>query len=71
VEVMGGGVVAIDLRWVASSNLSWGGGGGCDEYESEVMWGCGGEVLMWMCWVWRRRCVVDIVCDWFSRYGIL
>ncbi|MCI49370.1 hypothetical protein A2U01_0070614 [Trifolium medium] len=32
---------------------------------------CGGEVLLWRCWIWHRRCVVDVVCDWFSRYGFL
>jgi hypothetical protein len=26
----------------------------------------GGGVLMWRCWIWRRRCVVDAVCDWLS-----
>ncbi|MCI26735.1 hypothetical protein A2U01_0047932 [Trifolium medium] len=51
-------VVATDLRWS---------GGGCDGSEMEVMRGCGGEVLTWRCWIWRRRCVVDAVCDWRSK----
>jgi hypothetical protein len=41
--------------------LSWRGGGGCDGYE---MRGCGGEVLIWRCWIGRHWCVVDVVCDW-------
>ncbi|MCH98360.1 hypothetical protein A2U01_0019362, partial [Trifolium medium] len=41
---------------VAATDLSWsGGGGGCDGSELR---GCGGEVLMWRCWIWRRRDVV-------------
>ncbi|MCI67745.1 hypothetical protein A2U01_0089004, partial [Trifolium medium] len=33
---MGGGLVAIDLRWVVASDLRWsGGGGGCEGSESE------------------------------------
>ncbi|MCI48463.1 hypothetical protein A2U01_0069706, partial [Trifolium medium] len=30
------------------------------------MRGCGGEVLTWRCWIWRRHCVVDVVCYWLS-----
>ncbi|PNX62873.1 hypothetical protein L195_g061349, partial [Trifolium pratense] len=45
VEVMEGGLVAIDLRWMVASDLRWSCGGGCDGSESEVMWWCGGEVL--------------------------
>ncbi|GAU49265.1 hypothetical protein TSUD_176260 [Trifolium subterraneum] len=33
----------------------------CDESE---MIGCGGDVLTWRCWMWRRQYVVDVVCDW-------
>ncbi|MCI03944.1 hypothetical protein A2U01_0024985, partial [Trifolium medium] len=36
VEVMGCGVVALDLRWVAESDLRWWCDGGCDGSESEV-----------------------------------
>ncbi|MCI75305.1 hypothetical protein A2U01_0096573, partial [Trifolium medium] len=46
------------------------GDGGCDGtevgwwWQVEVMRGCGGgEVLTWWCWIWRRRCVVNVVCD--------
>jgi hypothetical protein len=30
---------------------------------------CGGDVVLWWwggVWIWRCRCVVDVVCDWFS-----
>ncbi|MCI71441.1 hypothetical protein A2U01_0092704, partial [Trifolium medium] len=48
---------------VAATDLRWSGGGGCNGSELR---GCGGEVLLWRCWIWRHRGVVDAVCDWFS-----
>ncbi|PNX64442.1 hypothetical protein L195_g062117, partial [Trifolium pratense] len=39
------------------TDLSWSGVGGCDDYELK---GCGGEVLMWRYWIWRRQGVVDV-----------
>ncbi|MCI55442.1 hypothetical protein A2U01_0076693, partial [Trifolium medium] len=52
-------VAALDLRrgWC---------GGGCDDSEFEVLQGCGGEVLTLRCCIWRHRCEVGAVCDWFS-----
>ncbi|MCI87040.1 hypothetical protein A2U01_0108321, partial [Trifolium medium] len=58
-----------DLRWGGGGcdgSVKGGGGGGYDGSEMEVMWGCGGEVLTWRCWIWRHWCVVDVVCDWLS-----
>jgi hypothetical protein len=41
---------------VGLQRISFGcGGGGCDDSEVEVMWGCGVEVLTQRCWIWRRR----------------
>ncbi|PNY00641.1 hypothetical protein L195_g023926 [Trifolium pratense] len=54
-------VVYFFFLLVAAPDLSWGGGGGCDRSESKVMWGYGGEVLMWRCWVWHRRYVIDTI----------
>jgi hypothetical protein len=57
-------VAATDLRWVWWRRLRRCGGGDCHRSEMGVMQGCGSEVLMWRCWIWRLRCAVDTVCDW-------